>query len=222
MKHAAVIYSAVWETGKKNELDFWQKWFKRKGIFFQTPKRLGSVFDFMFGDKKEVTIANLGAGAMSLIGDYRRDVKVRVVSSDLLAAEYAQMRKEMGIISPTPIEKQDMTDLTYQDGSSDIVFCSNALDHCQDPYKALQEMVRICKSKGWIYLKHTAHEGKRQGYSGLHQWNIDATDDGDCIFWNKTWHPGETFLLSDIYPGFKTEVEHYSKITMIRSFVQKK
>jgi len=222
MQNTTVIYNAVWESGKKNELNFWREWLKRKGALYQTARRLSSLFDFMIGDKKEVTIANLGAGAMSLIGNYRRDVKVKVVSSDLLATEFAKMRKEIGMISPTPVEKQDMTNLTYKDGSFDIVFCANALDHCQDPYKALQEMVRICKSGGWICLKHIAHEGKRQAYSGLHQWNIDATDDGDCIFWNRTLHPDETFLFSDIYPGFRTEVKVYRKITIITSFVQKK
>jgi len=102
-----------------------------------------------------------------------------------------------------------------------IVFCANALDHCQDPYKALREMVRVCKSGGWIYLNHIAHEGRRQGYSGLHQWNIDVTDNGDCILWNRMWSPDETFLLSDIYPGFRTELKPYRKMTIIRSFVQK-
>ncbi len=83
-------------------------------------------------------------------------------------------------------------------------------------------MVRICKPGGYIYLRHHAHEGKRLGYKGLHQWNLDLAQDGDCIFWNKTGVPNETFLLSDIYPGFTSQVKPMSKMMLITSFVQKK
>jgi SAM-dependent methyltransferase/glycosyltransferase involved in cell wall biosynthesis len=211
----------IWEAGKKNELDYWREWLKRKGASYQNLRRLSSTFDFMIGDKKEVKIANLGAGAMCLIGDSRRDVKVKVISSDLLADEFEKIKKQLNITSPNPIEKQDMTNLTYENNTFDIVFCANALDHCQNPYKALEEMVRVCKPGGWIYLIHHAHEGKRLAYSGLHQWNIDITQEGDCIFWNKTWLPTETFLLSDVYPGFTSQVEPMRKMTLITSFVQK-
>jgi SAM-dependent methyltransferase len=211
-----------WEAGKKNELAFWERWLTTKSVPYQKTVRLSSLFDFMIGDKKEVEIANLGAGAMCLIGNSRRDVKVKVISSDLLADEFNTLIKKLNLTTPYPVEKQDMTNLTYADGSFDIVFCANALDHCQDPYKALKEMVRICKPKGWIYLNHIAHEGRRQSYHGLHQWNIDATGEGDCIFWNRAGIPDETFLLSDIYPGFTTVVKPMRKMMLITSFVQKK
>lgn len=211
----------IWEAGKKNELDFWEQWLKRKSTPYQKVVRLSSLFDFMIGDKKEVLIANLGAGAMCLIGNSRRDVKIKVISSDLLADEFNALIKKLNLTTPYPVEKQDMTKLTYADGRFDIVFCANALDHCQDPYKALNEIVRICKPGGWIYLHHFAHEGRRQGYHGLHQWNIDATEEGDCIFWNRAGISDETFLLSDIYPGFTTVVKPMRKMMIITSFVQK-
>ena len=212
----------IWEAGKKNEMDFWERWLKLNSTPYQSARRLSSSFDFMIGNKKEVTIANLGAGAMCLIGDTRRDVRVKIISSDLLADEYNKLLRKLNITSPNPIEKQDMTNLGYQDNSFDIVYCANALDHCQDPYKALSEMLRIAKPGGWVYLRHIAHEGRRQAYHGLHQWNIDATQEGDCIFWNKTGLPDETFLLSDIYPGFTTVVKPMRKMMLITSFVQKK
>ena len=211
----------TWEAGKENEIGFWESWLKRKSSPYQIPKRLSNTFDFMFGDKKEITIANLGAGAMNLIGDSRRDVEVKIVASDILADEFKKLREELGVTAPNPVEKQDMTNLTYSDNSFDIVYCANALDHSQDPYKALQEMVRIVKPGGWIYLKHMAHEGRRQGYHGLHQWNIDITEDGDCKFWNRSGAPNETFHLSDIYSEFKTEAYPMRKMTILTSYVQK-
>lgn len=212
----------VWEEGKKGELAFWRGWLINKSAPYQNPLPLLPLFDFMIGKKKEVTIANLGAGAMCIIGNVRQGVKVDVVSSDLLADEYEKLRKEQTIKVPTPVEKQDMTNLTYKDNAFDIVFCSNTLDHSQDPYKALTEMVRICKPGGWIYLRHIAHEGKRHNYRNLHQWNLDITEDNDCIIWNKEDFLTATFLLSDIYPGFTTEVEVRRSTLLVTSFVQKK
>lgn len=211
-----------WETGKVNELRYWQKWFPRKGVLHQTSKRLTSRFDFMIGDKKEVVIADLGAGAISVIGDHRKDVKVTVIASDLLALEFEKTRKKQGVTLITPIERQDMAALTYPGNYFDIVHCSNALDHCQEPKKALKEMVRICKPQGWIYIRHFAHEGRRQAYSGMHQWNLDPTEEGDCIIWDRRLNSSKTFLLSDIYPGFKNIIKLFRKFTLLTSFVQKK
>lgn len=104
----------AWEDGKKDELWFWKGWLSGKGHFFENPRRLSNRFDFMIGNKKEVTIANLGAGAASLIGDSRRDVKVKVVASDILADEYQGLRDTFDIKTHTPVEKQDMTKLTCQ------------------------------------------------------------------------------------------------------------
>lgn len=211
-----------WKKGKVNEIEFWRLWLEKNGKKFEGSFRLSNLFNFMIGDKKEVLIANLGAGAINLIGDSRRDVKVRIISSDLLANEYKILYKNFGLKPHNKIEKQDMTNLTYRGNRFDIVFCANALDHCQDPYKALTEMVRVCKKGGWIYLRHIAHEGQRNHYHGLHKWNIDATEDGDCIFWdNDPRLKTNTFFLSEIYPGFTNQYKAMKKAAIITSFVQK-
>lgn len=215
--------STIWEDGFKDELKFWRGWLGVKGKAYEKPIRLIDRFDFMIGNKKEVTIANLGAGPVCLIGDSRDDVKIRVFSSDILASEYSQLCQELNLKLTNPVESEDMASLTYKNDFFDIVYCTNALDHCQDPYKALLEMVRVSKPGGWIYLHHIAHEGQRHQYRNLHQWNIDMTEDGDCIFWNKNPGPKtDAFLLSEIYPGFKTTIKATSKLALVTSYVQKK
>ncbi|MGD0523197.1 MAG: class I SAM-dependent methyltransferase [Candidatus Microgenomates bacterium] len=212
-----------WKEGKKAELNFWCGWLAAKGKAYETSRPLSDRFNFMIGDKKKVTIANLGAGPVCLIGDRRRDVKVKVVSSDLLANKYRKLLKELNLQPINTVKKQDMTKLTYKNNTFDIVYCDNALDHSQDPYKAVTEMVRVCKPGGWIYLRHIAHEGQRHHYRGIHQWNIDATENADCIFWNSNQGPQtDTFLLSEIYPGFTTTFKLIPKGAIVTSFVQKK
>ena len=212
----------VEESPYQGELKFWRDWLEGNGKAYERSGRLSDRFTPLIGHKKEITIANLGAGPMCLIGNWRRDVKVNVISSDLLADEYTKMRAELNLRPQYIVEKQDMENLTYENNKFDIVYCANALDHTQNPRKALNEMVRICKPGGYIYLRHIAHEGKRHNYRNLHKWNIDATENDDCRFWSD-WpeHMDKGFLLSDIYQGFKTTVELIPKGALITSFVQK-
>lgn len=204
------------------ELNFWQRWLEANGKYFATPRRLSRRFHPLIGDKKEVVVANLGAGAMNTIGHDLRNVAVRVISSDILADEYNKMCAELGVYPVDPVEKQDMENLTYENDSFDIVYCGNSLDHTKNPRKALMEMIRICKPGGYIYLRHIAHEGKRHLYRGLHRWNIDITENGDCKFWtDKKGLDGTTFFLSEIYPGFKNTIEIIPKGALITSIVQK-
>ena len=81
-----------------------------------------------------------------------------------------------------------MSDLTYKDEFFDIVVCINALDHSDNPHKALQEMLRVCKVGGWIYLRHFINNAQNQKYSGLHRWNISA---------EKIWSRGDEFYLPE-------------------------
>lgn len=85
-----------------------------------------------------------------------------------------------------------------------------------------QDMTRVCRPGGWIYLWHIAHEGQRQRYRGLHKWNIDLVEDGDCIVWNNTPGPQtDVFWLSEIYPSFKTTIQLMRKAALVTSLVQK-
>ena len=206
-------------TREEGELKFWREWFASgKGKKYEGHRRLSNVFDQMIGDKKEVRIANLGAGAVNMIGDTRKDIEVTVVASDLLAKEYQALWEETQGSFPTFVEYQDMADLNYSDNWFDIVYCTNALDHSKDPHKALKEMVRICKPGGWIYLQHQAHEGRRLGYNGMHEWNIDVTSGDDCLFWNRD--KDNLFLLSTILYKAKNSVRQLSKAKIITTIAQ--
>jgi ubiquinone/menaquinone biosynthesis C-methylase UbiE len=209
-----------WEEGTNEEIRFWREWFPRKGFMYQGDRELIKLFDPMIGDKKEVKIANLGAGAINLIGNKKEGVEVTIIASDVLGDEYKQIWEELNIQSPIPIETQDMASLTYEDNSFDIVYCTNALDHCLDPRKAIEEMVRVCKPGGWIYLWHHAHEGKRLGYHGMHKWNLDVTGNGDCEFWLRNRE--KVFLLSEVYPRFTNTLKKGNRASYITSTAQKK
>ena len=192
---------AKWERGKNNTLRFYRAKLPWKAKAFNTELLyLPDYFDKMIGDKKEVTIAEIGAGMFCTIGSLWKTAKVNIYPSDALADEFNQMLKEVGVTPLITVEKQDMLNLTYRDSFFDIVHCANALDHTQNPLRAIKEMYRICKPNGYIYLRHFPNVGERERYSGLHMWNIDKSGDSDCVIWNQN----ERFMLSKHFDGFIT------------------
>ncbi|HET7892216.1 MAG TPA: methyltransferase domain-containing protein, partial [Candidatus Sulfotelmatobacter sp.] len=54
----------------------------------------------------------------------------------------------------------------------DLVHARNCIDHSKDPLQAIREMVRAVKPGCCVYLNHWISEGRRNKYSGPHQWNL--------------------------------------------------
>jgi len=180
-----------------------KKIFAKEGIVLGHPFQLRPYLGVLIEDKKEVNIADIGSGAITLIGHIWKDVKVNVFPSDIMANEFKKILTKFNISSIVPVEEQDMSKLTYKDNFFDIVYCSNALDHTLNPILAIKEMIRICKPEGYVYLRHARNEGKREKYGHLHRWNICPTIEGDCLFWEL--ERKNDFLLSSINSNFITE-----------------
>jgi SAM-dependent methyltransferase len=54
----------------------------------------------------------------------------------------------------------------------DLVHARNCIDHSKDPLKAISQMVWAAKPGGCVLLNHLISEGRRNRYSGPHQWNL--------------------------------------------------
>lgn len=215
-----------WENGKRQSLRFYKRKSKWKFETFNMVFPLADYFGEMIGDKKEVSIADIGAGMVATTGSTWRGVKVKLYPSDVLANEYNQILRrkqklwgehlENGYKPLFPVVYQDMESLTYKDNTFDIVHCVNALDHCANPHKAIKEMYRVCKIGGWIYLRHFPNNAVKQGYVGLHQWNINY-DWGDCLFESEE----KKFLLSDCVSGFKNIIDNDGYVvSMLKKVVE--
>lgn len=189
-----------WRRGKNNTLRHYTKKLPWKVREHNRELYLPDYFGPLIGDKKEVTIAEVGSGMFCTIGSLSKTAKVKIYASDILALEFNQILKENNITPLIPVVVEDMEGLTYQDSFFDIVHCVNALDHTFDPIKAIKEMYRVAKPGGYIYLRHFVNVGEHERYAGLHMWNIDINGDHDCVIWSKN----ERHLLSDYFKGFTT------------------
>ena len=119
-------------------------------------------------------IADLGAGPVCKLGGKWAGSNVEIYASDVMAKEYKELTDSIGQELLIPIEYQDIENLTYPDEFFDIVHCVNTLDHTRNARKAIEEMKRVCKKGGWIYLRHA--KDQRKQLRGEHYW--DATTEG--------------------------------------------
>ncbi|MEK8015533.1 MAG: class I SAM-dependent methyltransferase [Candidatus Parabeggiatoa sp.] len=60
--------------------------------------------------------------------------------------------EEKAIQEGVKLLEMDATKLQFEDESFDFIFSFNAFEHINDPEAALREMIRVCKSGGYIYL----------------------------------------------------------------------
>jgi SAM-dependent methyltransferase len=132
------------------------------------------------GGEKEVEpdhmrphVLDVGSGALSWIKGL---IRMRLYSCDPLAHEYREIfdyHSHPNAINYIP-HKVSAEELSkeYPENFFDIVHCSNALDHTQNPYKAILEMERVCRPGGMILIQGFENEAIHEDWKGLHQWNI--------------------------------------------------
>lgn len=169
--------------GFAHEIDFW-KWFVESDRFLLNWVRpnvnpeiranhpdVAQCFDNFYheSNSRELAVLDVGSGALPWIKGIIP--AMNLVACDPLAEEYEKIfdYKAHGQISPV---KAFAESLPFDDNSFDIVHCSNALDHTQNPYKAILEMERVCRPGGMILIQGFENEAIHEGWQGLHQWNI--------------------------------------------------
>lgn len=56
------------------------------------------------------------------------------------------------LLDPAAMERIDICNIQYSNGSFDAVYCSHVLEHVPDDRKAMHELRRILRSDGWAIL----------------------------------------------------------------------
>lgn len=171
--------------GFKHELGFWG-WFVESPRFlinWVRPKQnpeiranhpdVAKCFDDFSADWQEdhpIMILDVGSGVLPWIKGIL-GTKASIIACDPLAEEYAKIFDYALHGQEAPV-KAFAESLSFGDNSFDIVHCSNALDHTQNPYKAILEMERVCRPGGMILIQGFENEAVHENWQGLHQWNI--------------------------------------------------
>jgi ubiquinone/menaquinone biosynthesis C-methylase UbiE len=197
---------SVWTTKIGDEAAFWRAWFTEPEFADVRAARRESLVSAVFprefvgslgvepGDV--VRVLDVGSGPLSTLASRSPDNPVELVCVDALADVYNALLDEYGYLEvPRVIKlKGEHLAAVLTDERFHYVHVANALDHCEEPAKALSEMYRVCKPDGLIVVISVENEGERENYQGLHQWNLEANDDGLWL-----WNPSlRKDLLEDL------------------------
>lgn len=129
-----------------------------------------------------------------------------IIAADPLGKFYEGLVDYAGlkIAPPAAVRAEDL--LRYFGGSRfSIVHCSNAIDHCQDPFSAISQMKEMLIPGGLLFIQGFENEADNEKWEGLHQWNIRAGENGLYI---SGWGGSETFV-----PGKVKAIELKNKKT---------
>lgn len=201
LRHRLFGGVTTYDEGLANEAEFWRGALADGGKRWSPAafkERMEPRFEFQIHLRKLVAKSpaasggviralDVGAGPLTAVGHYWPGRDVELTAVDPLADVFDQILGELGLNPPVRTRKAAGEDLTsvFPANTFDIVVCGNALDHSRDPQRCLREMFAITRPGGWMFLWHYRNEAEEEGYSGLHQWNLDESG-GDMILWNRT------------------------------------
>ncbi len=185
----------TWATNIHHEVAFWEGVIRRRAAgdsgarepLLQDYSWLRRGLVPALADDETLRLLDVGSGPFSTLGKARPGDRVEIVRTDALGDAYNLLLDESGLAQfphVLPIKGENLSRDFGQDAFH-FVNCANALDHFEDPARSFQEMIRVCKPGGIVRIISIENEGEREAYTGLHQWNLRAADNGLWL-WNRS------------------------------------
>jgi SAM-dependent methyltransferase len=178
-----------WQSSLTDELNFWEQWVKTRGLEWPDDfaRRLNPNHPLQEyvarllppangGDP--VRILDVGAGPLTCLGTKWHGGRLEIVPVDPLAEAYNALLTRYNIEPVVTTQQADAEQLVaaFGDGVFDLAHARNALDHCYDPVRAIEEMVRVVRRGGYVVLLHAENEAENEDFHGLHQWSFTVRE----------------------------------------------
>lgn len=162
----------------------------------------------MYG--KEYSFIDVGAGPFSRCGHITDKVALNAISVDPLASVYRSLKHEHGVENGITLKTGfvELLSRDFGENTFDMVHMSNSLDHSFSPIYGIYQMLYICKVGGMVILRHAENEAEREGYKGLHQWNLSLHNEENSFI---VWRNNERYDVRDIFKEY-ADVECYADI----------
>lgn len=133
------------------ELNFQREWAKEFQDHQQRVREYWSRYRYLedinsiCGFEETTRVLDVGCGISSVLHYIPGDR----YGIDPLAEEYQKLYSYPAEIK---IQKASGENLPFADEFFDVVFCSNVLDHIDDPGKTIEQVVRVLRPKGYFIL----------------------------------------------------------------------
>lgn len=179
--------------GDDAQVSWWDAWFTSRGMSWtadfeariSTDAPLQQRIASQLEGAAAVSILDVGSGPVSRAGRRHPSLDVQITSVDPLADQYRALLAAHGYdpsLGPIRGEAENLDQL-FPANSFDVVNMENALDHCRDPIKAVEQLLKVVKAGGSVLLLHEENQADATGYAGACQWNLTETG-GRVLLWN--------------------------------------
>lgn len=189
----------IWLKNFSSEIDFWVNCVVNpNGRFYSDYINRIRNQDFLGIDlsaaafarklKAGSVVMDIGCGLAPKYGSrLPTSEMIQMISVDALAPFYNPINQKCtgGRVGKCRFGMFEFIANFFDENYCDGILINNALDHCIDPYKSIIECLYVLKTGRSMRMVHHRAEAVREGYGGLHKWNIDYNGNNDFIIWNR-------------------------------------
>ncbi len=114
-------------------------------------KEINSKIDFNFTNKK-VLVNGCGTGGELIYLNNHKQANVYGIEPNLDAFEICQIKSDIHNIPKDKFINGYAEDLPFEENTFDFIYCYTVLEHVNDVEKSIDEMIRVAKKGGYIYI----------------------------------------------------------------------
>jgi SAM-dependent methyltransferase len=123
-------------------------------------------------------VLDVGSGPLSMLNWGAQSGLFELTAADPLASEYERLLQKHGL---TPLCRMvtafgEELGSQFEQGSFDLVWIHNALDHSQSPREVMEQCTLLLRPGGYLVFQGWSHEATAEGWIGLHRHNIWLSD----------------------------------------------
>lgn len=102
--------------------------------------------------KKSVLVVGAGTGA-ECVELVQRGAEVQGIEPNSAGVEILQAKAQLHDLNPDAFRQGVAEELPYEDSAFDFVYCYTVIEHVRDIEKSIDEMIRVCKTGGWVFIQ---------------------------------------------------------------------
>jgi SAM-dependent methyltransferase len=132
------------------------------------------------GASRKPRVLDVGSGPLSMLAHGFHSGLFDLTCVDPLADRYLKLLSQHGLTPNSPLVEGFGEDLVklFPEGTFDMAWMHNALDHSQSPAEVVKGMAHSVRDGGYVVIQGWAREGTAEGWNGLHQHDLYLEPNG--------------------------------------------